>query len=66
MTTQTDSTPPGTRGRYGLCDWCKQLGDGIQLIQAVEAGSEHCMGGNLFARGACRKAHRLVPLADRP
>ncbi|MGW4734978.1 hypothetical protein ACWEQC_38475 [Streptomyces shenzhenensis] len=66
MTTQTDSTPPGTRGSYGLCSWCRQFADGIRLVQAVEAGSGPCTAGNLFACGQCRTTHGLVPFADQP
>ncbi|MGI5443842.1 hypothetical protein ACQEV4_42820 [Streptomyces shenzhenensis] len=66
MTAQTDSTPPGTLGTYGLCHWCRQLADGIRLVQVVEAGSGSCSAGNKFACGPCRARHHLVPFADQP
>ncbi|MGI5443407.1 hypothetical protein ACQEV4_40535 [Streptomyces shenzhenensis] len=65
MTTQTDSTPPGTQGRYGLCSWHKGFSDDVRLIRIEDSGS----GPNapaLYACGPCRERHRLVPLADQP
>ncbi|MFJ8792191.1 hypothetical protein [Streptomyces sp. NPDC102462] len=62
----TETQDDEDTGKRGLCSWCRRLADDLRLIHAVEAGSGPCAGGARFACPACRAAHRLLPLAERP
>ena len=62
-TTQTQS-PPASPRTHGWCHWHKGLGENVQLIQAVEAGSGP--GWSFYACRRCRDRHNLVPLVGEP
>lgn len=61
--THTPDTSNSPRS-YGWCSWHDGYAGGVRLIQVHEQGSG--AGGNVFACGPCRTAHKLVAFADRP
>ncbi|MFJ5638574.1 hypothetical protein [Streptomyces sp. NPDC093223] len=61
--TQTEDTPTSPRA-IGWCHWHKGLGEGLRLIQVVEASSGP--GARMFACGRCCTRFSLTPFADQP
>ncbi|MGW2292821.1 hypothetical protein ACWC1B_49795, partial [Streptomyces phaeochromogenes] len=60
-----NSPPSGSLVRsFAYCNWHEGFSDDARLVQLHDQGSAFGARG-LFACAACRKLHRLVPVADR-